>query len=125
MEAVNLLDLLDSIGMIEEDTGVTHSLFQVALLILDCVCTTKQVSLLMILLHVLPVLARVDCLSGLSGSKMELLRASASQVDHGLNQHTSIEHLIGTVELGISLLHEGYPELIEVGAVTVERGLAL
>ena len=47
------------------------------------------------------------------------LGQTSSQVDHGLYGHPSLYPFITTVQLGVSLLYQGNPELIFIRAASV------
>lgn len=125
LEAIDLSDLLNTICVVEEDTRVTHSLFWVAVLVLDSVGTSEQETLLVVLLDVFPELATFDGLGSFWSSQVELLRNTASEVDKSLAHLTSMEHLVSSMQLGVGFLHEWHPELVMVSAMAIERGLAL
>jgi len=73
IHALDLDDLLDTVGMVEQNTRVTHSFLKVAVLIFHSVGATKEESLLMVLFKLFPELASFDLLSYIWSSQVELL----------------------------------------------------
>ena len=114
VHALDFDNLLDTIGVIEKDTRVSHSFLLIAVLVLHSVCATEQETLLVVLLELLPELSALDLLGGFWGSEMEFLGDSTSEIYQSLIHLTTVEHFIGSVELGVSFLHEWHPELVVV-----------
>lgn len=81
--------------------------------------------MLVVFFELFPELTTFNLLSGLGGSQVELLGDTSSQIYESLVHLSSVEHFVGSMKLGVSLLHEWYPELVVVRAVPVENGLAL
>ena len=114
VHALDFDNLLNTIGVIEKDTRVSHSFLLIAVLVLHSVCATEQETLLVVLLELLPELSALDLLGGFWGSEMEFLGDSTSEIYQSLIHLTTVEHFIGSVEIGVSFLHEWHPELVVV-----------
>lgn len=56
---------------------------------------------------------------------MVLLRDTTCKIDESLGHLSSIEHLVVSMELGVGLFHQWNPELVMVGAMSVQWSLAL
>jgi len=123
LQPVDVPNLQNAVGVVEEDARLTSALSFAAAIVLHNVCTANEEPLLVVLLQVFPECCRLNGLSDLRGSQVELLRGAASQVDEGLSHGPTVEGFIASVELGVGLFHEGDPELIWIGAVAVERRL--
>lgn len=109
--------------MVRQNTLGTLSFFRVAILVFDGVGATEEVTLLVILLQVLPELASFDLLNYFRSSHVELLRDTASKVNHSLAQLTTIQIFVTSVQFGVSFLHEWHPELIHLIATAIKRSL--
>ena len=125
LQVVDLLDLLDTVGVVEEDSGVAHAFFLMSLLVFDGVGGTKEEALLVPFLEILPELTAIDELGSFWSSQMELFSDATRKINEGFVHGATVEHLVSTVQLGISLLHQTDPELSEILAITVERSLGL
>ena len=77
------------------------------------------------LFEIFPELTSLNGLSRLRGSEMELLRDSTSQIYKSFSHLSTIQRLVGSVQLSVGLLHERHPEFVVVCAMTIQRGLAL
>jgi hypothetical protein len=124
-QVVDLLDLLDAVGVVEEDSGVAHAFLLMAILVFDGVGGTEEEALLVPFLEILPELATVDELGSLWSFQMELFGDAACEINEGFVHGAAVEHFVGAVQLGVRLLHQTDPELAEVLAVAVERSLGL
>lgn len=125
LKAIDLTHVKDTVSMIKEDASLASTISLLAILVLDDICATNKETLLVVLFQVLPEHGGFDHLGNLWCSQVEFLAGTASQIDERLSHGATIEGLVATMELGIGLLHERYPELVGVCAVTVERSLCL
>jgi hypothetical protein len=123
--SVDFSDLLDSVGVVKEDTRVAHAFFEVAILILHGVCAADKEALRVPLLEVFPELASLDCLLSFRSVQVELLRHSSCQIDECFGHLASIEHLVGSVQLSVSFFHKRNPKLIMVSTMAIKWCLAL
>lgn len=78
---------------------------------------------MVVFFQVLPEKGGLDELSDFRGSKVEFLRGASCKVDERFSHAASLECLVAAVKLGVGLLHEGNPELVGVGTVTIQWSL--
>jgi len=125
LQVIDLLDLLDTVGVVEEDSGVTHAFFLITIFVFNGVGGTEEEALLVPFLEILPELATIDEFGSFWSSQMELFRDTTCKINEGFVHGATVEHFVSTVQLGIGLLHQTDPELSEILAITVERSLGL
>ena len=105
LKAVNITDVKDTIGVIEENAGLASSLRLVSAIVLHDIGAADQETLLMVLLEVLPEDLVLDLLGNLGCSEVEFLRRPTGKVDKRLGHTSTIDGLVGPMELSISLLN--------------------
>ena len=125
LKSIDITDVKHTIRMIEEDTCLSSTLLFVSALVLDDIGASNQEALLVILLELFPEYLVFDLLSDFWGSEVELFRGPTSQIDEGLGHASTIDGLVRSMQLSISLLNEGHPELIRVSTMPIERRLGL
>lgn len=125
LKPVHLSDLLNTVGVVEEDTSVAHAFLKVSIVVFDSVCASEEEALLVVFLEVFPELSTLNGLHSLRSSEVELLADSSSQVNQGLVHVSPVQHLVSSMKFGVGLLHQRNPKLLRITAVAIERSLAI
>ena len=124
-EPINIFDLLYSISMVEKYAWVAHAFFEIIIVIFDSIGTANQKSLLMISFQIFPKLSAFNSLSRFGCSKMILFTHASRQVYKCFIHLPTIQHLIGSMQLGVGFFHQWHPKFSDVMATAVQGCLAL